>query len=271
MNSKTVFERGINYIDENITKNYNGIIAGLVQEIGFSVNKFGNYFHILTGQTLKSYIRERRLYWAAWELKYFPEKSIAEIALSYGYSEQSALTRAISSYFNATPTDIRNSVVELKDNKASYHSVTNPSHKQSTLDHIMDTIESQMGIGGYAVEIISRYSDAQSEYPFPPEVLSAIFDLAEMMKVPAELLLDACFDVYTEVQANPDNYVLDGDYEVASAIGCGIKTEEELYEICQYYGCAPVDLDCFCVEAYRNRKLDESPLTDSEDNYVDPA
>lgn len=271
MNSKTVFERAVNYIDENIAKSDNVILDGLASEIGFSVNKFNIYFQLLTGKTLRSYFRERRLYWAAWELKYFPEKSIADIALSYGYSEQSALTRAISSYFNATPTDIRTGRIELQSNKASYHSTTNPSQPESTLNHIMETIESKMGIGGYAVEILSRYSEAQGEYPFSPEVLSAIFDLAEMMKVPVELLLDACFNVYTEVQANPDNYVLDGDYEVASAIECGIKTEDELRDICQYYGCSPVDLDYFCVEAYRKRKPNESPLTDSEENYVDPA
>ena len=271
MNSKTVFERTVNYIDENITKRDEDILAGLIQEIDYSVNKFGNYFHILTGQTLRSYLRERRLYWAAWELKFFPDKSIADIALSYGYSEQSSLTRAISASFGASPLDIRNGKVELRHNKASYHSATNPNQKETTLNHIIETIESEMGIGGYAAEIFSKYSDAQREYPFSPEVLSAIFDLAEMMKVPVELLLDACFDVYTEVQSHPDDYILDWDYEAASAIECGVTTAEELHSICQYYGCSPVDLDAFCVEAYRNRKRNESPLTDSEENYVDPA
>lgn len=271
MNSKTVFERAINYIDENITKGDEEILTGLVQEISFSVNKFGIYFHILTGQTLKSYIRERRLYWAAWELKFFPDKSIADIALSYGYSEQSSLTRAISSYFDAPPMDIRTGKVDLRDNKANYHSATNPSQRKSTLNHIIENIESEMGIGGYAAEILARYSDAQEEYPFSPDVLSAIFDLAEIMRVPVRLLLDACFDIYTEVQTNPDDYVLDGDYVVASAIECGIETGEELREICQYYSCSPVDLDYLCVEAYRRRKLNESPLTDAEDNYVDHA
>ena len=103
MNNRTVFNHVINYIDENVTKDPKEIISELSEIIGMSAKKYDVYFKALTGYTIHDYINKRRLYWAAKELKFFPDKPIADIALSYGYSEQSALTRAITSYYGVPP------------------------------------------------------------------------------------------------------------------------------------------------------------------------
>lgn len=271
MSNKTVFDRVINYIDENITKETQEILLGLPEIIGMSIVKYQNYYKVLTGQTLVDYIRERRLYWAAWELKEVPEKPIAEIALSYGYSEQSALTRAISSNYNASPMDIRNRKCELINNRPDFQSITNPGIPKSTLDHILEVLETGNSLSGYLTTIIEKYADAQHQYPFSSTVIATVFDLAEQMQVPVELLLDACFDVYTEVKGNPNEYVLDSDYATAAAIECGITSEAELVEICQYFDCSPIDLNAWLVEAYRSRDLRNSPHSDTEETYVEPS
>lgn len=271
MNNKTLFTCAVNYIDENITKSDNDILVGVARETACSLNKFCDFFSLLTKKTLKSYIRERRLYWAAWELKFFPDKSIADIALSYGYSEQSSFTRAISSFYDATPMDIRSGKIELQNNKADFQIITNPSQQKSTLKYVFEKLDSGVGICGYASDILCKYTEAQHNYPFCPQALSAIFDLSEILSVPVEPLLEACLSVYAEAQNNPYENVSERNYEIASVVECGAKSIEEMREMCQFFDCYPVDLDSGLAEFYRNRKSDKSPLTDSENNYVDPS
>lgn len=271
MNNRTVFNHVITYIDENITKDPKEIISGLSEIIRMPVQKYNMYFQILTGNTLFAYIHERRIYWAAKELIFHPNKPIADIALSYGYSEQSALTRVITSRYGFPPKDIRDGKCEIEDNRPDYQELTNSGIKTSTMDHILEVLESGNGLSGYSAELIAKYSDAQHDYPFSPNAISTIFDLAEQLRIPVELLLDACLDVYITVQENPEEFFFDSDHAIAAAVDCGITTEKELKEICQYYGCLPIDLDPYLVEAYRSRDLSKSPFSDSEETFVDPS
>lgn len=59
------FDLVMDYIDENIQKDTETIKRGIINLIGINSNSFGQYFTVLTGDTLGSYIRSRRLYYAA--------------------------------------------------------------------------------------------------------------------------------------------------------------------------------------------------------------
>ena len=63
-------------------------------------------FQILTGYTLGEYMRNRRLYLAALELK-SGRDSVLGIALRYGYENQAGFDKAFSRFHGATPREVR--------------------------------------------------------------------------------------------------------------------------------------------------------------------
>ena len=101
------FDLVMDYIDENIRKDTETIKHGIINLIGINSNSFGQYFTVLTGDTLGGYIRSRRLYYAAKELKGYPQKAICDIALDYGYSDQSSFTRAFTTKYGFSPSELR--------------------------------------------------------------------------------------------------------------------------------------------------------------------
>ena len=79
------------------------IKKGIYNEIGYNSSHFGKCFEVLTGETLFHYINERKLFFAGQELKLNLEKSICDISLDLGYSDQSAFTRAMRTYHARYP------------------------------------------------------------------------------------------------------------------------------------------------------------------------
>jgi hypothetical protein len=80
--------------------------------------------------------------------------------------------------------------------------------------------------------------------------------LAERIDVPAASLMEACFDLKIEKE---DSHI--GDWYSLSeqdkvAIELGIKSEEELEKICEYYQCKYYDLDEWMVEKYYENKAE---------------
>ena len=73
------FDLVMDYIDENIKKDTEEIKRGILNLIGINSTTFGKYFAVLTEDTLGSYIRSRRLYYAAKELQSDRNKSICDI------------------------------------------------------------------------------------------------------------------------------------------------------------------------------------------------
>ncbi len=63
-------------------------------------------FQILTGYTLSEYMRNRRLYLAAKELKE-KKMTILDIALKYGYENQSSFDKAFMRFHEMTPKEVQ--------------------------------------------------------------------------------------------------------------------------------------------------------------------
>jgi AraC-like DNA-binding protein len=93
------FDLVMDYIDANISQDVETIKKGIYSLIGYSSFTFGECLKVLTEKTLHHYIHERKMYFAAQALKTDPDRSIADIALEYGYSEQSAFSRAFKCAF----------------------------------------------------------------------------------------------------------------------------------------------------------------------------
>ena len=73
------------------------IVKKIYIETKYTDQDFNKFFAIISSGslTLRDYIRKRRLYFAVCDMMNCPEKSLTDIALDYGYSEQSAFTRAV--------------------------------------------------------------------------------------------------------------------------------------------------------------------------------
>ncbi len=97
------FDIVMDHIDENIQKTSEEIKKGIFNLVLCNSNTFSQYFHVITGDTLGNYIRNRKLYFAAMELLRHPDKPICEIAVDFGYSDQSAFTRAFSAKYKIAP------------------------------------------------------------------------------------------------------------------------------------------------------------------------
>jgi AraC family transcriptional regulator len=74
----------------------------------FSKFHFHRLFTAMVGESLYEYIRRIKLEKAGTLLIEQPDKTVAEIAYTYGFSSQSVFTRAFKDFFGMSPTRFRN-------------------------------------------------------------------------------------------------------------------------------------------------------------------
>ncbi|AET68032.1 DNA-binding domain-containing protein, AraC-type [Desulfosporosinus orientis DSM 765] len=97
-------EKAVLYVEENLTGNLS--LSDVAQYCGYSPYYVSVLFHQAFGETLKSYIKKRRLTCAAEDIKN-TQISIINIAIKYGYSSQEAFSRAFADMFGITPNKYR--------------------------------------------------------------------------------------------------------------------------------------------------------------------
>ena len=91
MNYLKQVQKGIDYIKANL--DFDLALAQVAQEAGISQWHFQRIFKALTNETLKTYIRSRRLANALDKL-HLTQNKIIDIALCAGYESQESFTRA---------------------------------------------------------------------------------------------------------------------------------------------------------------------------------
>lgn len=74
---------------------------------------FQRIFTMITDMTLSEYVRKRRLTQASFDIQNTDAK-IIDIAIKYGYNSADAFTSAFKSFHGITPSDARNSNIELQ-------------------------------------------------------------------------------------------------------------------------------------------------------------
>ena len=97
-------QKMIDYIDIHLSEPVT--LLELSKEIGYSPFYCSAKFHKITGMPLKSYLSGRRLCLAAKEIRE-TDRRILDVALSYGFSSQQALTRAFVCAYGCTPAAYR--------------------------------------------------------------------------------------------------------------------------------------------------------------------
>ncbi|MCR5034220.1 MAG: AraC family transcriptional regulator [Clostridia bacterium] len=100
----TSIRTAIDYMEEYLTDNISAQdVADRVYLSPFFLQKG---FSLMTGYGIGEYIRNRRLYQAALDLKETDDKVI-EIAFRYGYETPESFTKAFSRFHGATPSQVR--------------------------------------------------------------------------------------------------------------------------------------------------------------------
>lgn len=104
MNYFDRIQSAIDYIESLLTSEIN--LEDVADQACFSLYHFHKIFHAITQNSIKEYIRKRRLTEAAYELVN-TDRRIIEIAFDYQYQSQEAFTRAFKKMFGTTPRKYR--------------------------------------------------------------------------------------------------------------------------------------------------------------------
>ena len=104
MNYLKQVQRGIDYIEANL--DFDIRLAEVASAAGISQWHFQRIFKALTNETLKTYIRSRRMA-NALEKLLTTKIRIIDIALSAGFESQESFSRVFKQTFNMTPNEYR--------------------------------------------------------------------------------------------------------------------------------------------------------------------
>ena len=240
------FDIVMDYIDESINLDPDTIKSGILNLIGINSERFGHFFNVLTGDTLGNYIRNRRLYFAVNDLRKRHDKSISDIAYDYGYSDQSAFTRAITTKYNMSPLEIRFSRGTEIQNEKYHFSDFDPNASDMRTDRIWREFDRTGYLSPYDLDYLEEIQRGHREYHFDIDTCYAIADLAERLEIPVTALMDSCFELATEIKSAPD-YV---DPRTETVVQLGLASEEELDAICSHYNCKHYELTMGMVIEY---------------------
>ena len=250
MYKSAIFEKAMDYIDDNIELTKQEIKEGLYEYIGYSSTKISTVITILTGSlSLDQYITKRKLYFAALELENSPDKSITDIALKL-YSESSAFTRAVKNQYGLSPKQIRDKKPPIPDNRLTIEDYVNKptSYLSKILEHFENDDFSQSGC--LEDDYLESFIEATNEYGFSTETCSLISMLSYHMNVPFAYMLEKCFDMVIDIHTD-DDFPRTIEEEVAAELG--IRSIDDLYEICRINNVDFVyDLNSSMVRDYYN-------------------
>ena len=246
MNGKFLFDTIMDCIDSNISEGEIAISSKVIlREIAkattYSIKEIKNFFKLATGDTLESYIRQRRLYHAFGQIKNNPERPISVIADFCGYAGSSSFIHAFDAAFSVTPTKARKNPELVKDNRLVYGDFQQTEPPKQTIDDLSENEIIQM------IDLYDYEEHGAEEYGFDPELSREIAALADKLGIPVYRFMDNCFDMIVDIQSDP-NYM---PPEAETAIELGIKSQEELDEICRYYDCLFFELNGVMVDYYR--------------------
>ena len=106
-----MINKATSYIEEHITEDI--ILEDIAKECNVSYYYFVKTFTMITGFTLKEYIRNRRITLASYEVSN-TNRRILDIAFKYGYNSNEAFSRAFKRIHGINPSEAR------KDNVSTY-------------------------------------------------------------------------------------------------------------------------------------------------------
>lgn len=95
----------LEYIDNNLTESIN--TEEIANYLYCSKSTIEKLFKYVNNMTIRDYIIRRRMSKAAIELTTYPERTILDIGIQYGYGSNEAFTRAFRSIWQVSPSEFR--------------------------------------------------------------------------------------------------------------------------------------------------------------------
>ncbi len=120
-------QRAIDYIEQHLKEELP--TEAIAREACFSMWHFQKVFGATVGETLKEYVRKRRLSSALMELV-ASDRRIIEVAVDHQFDSQESFTRAFKAMFGFTPGEVR------KNGIRSVHALNKPRITMEYLDHL---------------------------------------------------------------------------------------------------------------------------------------
>ncbi len=97
-------QRGVDYVEERLDEDLD--LRAVSKAAGLSHAHFQRIFKALTGETLGTYVRSRRLA-NALDLLRTTDQRVLDVAIAAGFESQEAFARAFKKAYGMTPTDYR--------------------------------------------------------------------------------------------------------------------------------------------------------------------
>ena len=110
MNWMKTLNKASEYIESHLDQDLK--LEDIAKECNVSYHYFTKIFSLLTGYTLKEYIRNRRITIASYEVSHSNDR-IIDIAIKYGYSSNEAFTRAFKKIHGINPSYARKNNVTV--------------------------------------------------------------------------------------------------------------------------------------------------------------
>jgi AraC-like DNA-binding protein/predicted transcriptional regulator YdeE len=104
MNWFEMINKATDYIEEHITEDID--LEDIAKKCHVSYHYFSKTFTMITGYTLKEYIRNRRITLASYEVSNTDHR-ILDIGIKYGYSSNEAFSRAFKKIHGINPSQAR--------------------------------------------------------------------------------------------------------------------------------------------------------------------
>ena len=246
MSNKKVLDTTLSLIDKHIHFNYEEITRKIYAETRYCDQDYNKFIAVITSGelTLGEYIRKRRLFFAANELVNYPDRAIADISLEYGYSDQTAFTRAIKREFGKTPVEIRKDNKDLPDVRKM---LENHLANKSRLNSIIAKLDGD-NMSNTDWHYFEDFIHATDELGFDTATCCLISDLSEKLSIPFAHLIEQCFEMAIQYDENKDEEISE-IIDVMSELQ--IESQDELDDLCQYYDCKWYDLTFVMVKMYQ--------------------
>lgn len=100
----TAIRKSIDYIEDHLNDNISA--QDVAQQVYVSPLHFQRGFLIMTGYSISEYIRNRKLYMAALELKK-ADRKVIDVAFDYGYETPDSFTKAFTRFHGISPVQVK--------------------------------------------------------------------------------------------------------------------------------------------------------------------
>lgn len=105
MDNLQLLIEAMDYIENNLTENMK--TDDIANHLYCSKSTIEKLFKYVNNVSIRDYIIRRRMSMAAREIARFPEKSLLDIGVQYGYGSNEAFTRAFESVWQTSPSEFR--------------------------------------------------------------------------------------------------------------------------------------------------------------------